>query len=94
MLPGLTAENSTLRTVIGRLRDSAQTPSQERRNVVMVTQDVRDLAAHSKKIRASAEVMRKQNIELAGEAPGKVAQATVESARSRALAEELASVTS
>lgn len=58
----------------------------------MVTQDVRDLRTHFKKICLEDNSMRKQDKELAGEAREKVAKDTVESARSKSVAEEFASV--
>lgn len=60
----------------------------------MSTQDLQDLEAHSKKIWADAETVRKRNMELAGKVWERVAQSTVESAWLRAVAEELAIVKS
>lgn len=61
---------------------------------MILTQDVRDLRAHFKSVRAEAETRRKRNIDLASEVQERVVQAFVESARSKAVAEELASLKS
>lgn len=60
--------------------------------VVMLAQDVGDLAAHFKRIRTDAEVLRKRNKELAGVVDENVVHATVESARSKAVKEKVASI--
>lgn len=67
MLPGLFSENSTIRAMASRLRASLKTLGHERREIVMLTQDVRCLTLRSKKISADAENLRKWNIELADE---------------------------
>lgn len=58
----------------------------------MLTQDVRHLSLQSKMIWTGAKNLRKQNIEQAGEVREKDARTTVESARIKALTEELATV--
>lgn len=58
----------------------------------MLTLDVWDLAAHSKMIWADVEVLKKRSTNLASGSQGRVAQATMESAWSIAVAEELVSV--
>lgn len=60
----------------------------------MLKLDVRDLAAHYKKVRVDYETLRKQNMELAGGKQNKVAHATVEFALLKAVTEELFSVKS
>lgn len=89
---GLSAENAALRTESSMLRDFVEALGRERREAVMLTQNVWDLAAHSKKFRADAEMLRKQNMELAGEAREKVAQFLVKSALLKAVTEELVTV--
>lgn len=91
-LPGLAAENATLRTKASCLRDSVETLGRERKEVVTLTQTVRDLTAHSMKFRPDAELLRKWNMELASYVQNKLAHVTVESARLKAVAEEWASV--
>lgn len=46
-LPGLAAEYFTLRTKVSRLKNSAETLGRERKEFVIATQDVRELASHS-----------------------------------------------
>lgn len=60
----------------------------------MLTQAVRNVVAHCKRIQADSETLRKQNTKLAGEAQEKAAHNTVETARLKAVAEELATVKS
>lgn len=62
----------------------------ERKKIAMLTQDMQDLASHSKKRRPDGAVLRMQNTKLAGEVRNKVAQAAVEFAQSKAVSEELA----
>lgn len=92
--PGLAAENDTLDTEVCRLEDSFETLDRERKEVVTVTHDVRDSVTNSKKIRANAEALKKQKMERASEVHEKGALATVESARAKAVREELVSVRS
>lgn len=91
-LRGLAAENSTLRTEAVWLWDSVETLGRERRKIVMLTQYVRDFAAHFRKIQADAEVLRKRNMKFAGVVWDKVAQATVKPTRAKAIGKEVASV--
>lgn len=49
-LPGLAAENSTLRVEVSWLRSSVNTLGRERREELMLTHDVRDLTAKTEKI--------------------------------------------
>lgn len=53
----------------------------------MLIQNIRDLVAQYKKIRADTEALEKQNTELAGKVREKVVQVTVECALSKAVAE-------
>lgn len=86
-LSGSTAENSTLRINVSRSRESFEALGGERREIVMFTQNFRDLAAPSKKIRVDPEALRKRNMDLVGELWENVLQAAVESARSKAVTE-------
>lgn len=63
-LPGLVAKCSTLRKEVIRLRHSVKTFGRGRREVVMHTQSVGDLAPHFMEIRADAETLRKWEMNL------------------------------
>lgn len=91
-MPGLFVESSTLHKEASKLRDSVEMLGQEKREIAMLTQDARDMAAHSRKIRADAETLRKQHMEMVGKVWEKVAQDTVDSAWLKAATDKLASV--
>lgn len=77
-----------------RLKHFVETLCRERKEVVMLTQDIRYLVVHSLKIQAHAKTLRKQNIELDGEVWEKAVNAIVESVLLKAVTEELASAKS
>lgn len=66
-LRGLVVECGILRTNASCLQASVVALSPEKKTLAMLTQNVRDFGTSFKKIRADVEVLRKQNMELAGE---------------------------
>lgn len=92
MLPGFASVNFTLRAKARCFRASVETHGCKRRKLATLTQGVRDVTSHSKKIRSDAENLREQNLELAGEIQKRDAHTTVEFARLKVVAEELSSV--
>lgn len=56
-LPGLVAENVTLSVEASRSRDSVMLLARERREVVVLTQDVQNLIAHFKKVGVNAQAV-------------------------------------
>lgn len=78
-------------TDASRLMDSAETRGGEKWKMVMLTKNVSNWVAHSNRIWADCEKVRKWNMERAGEVLEKVAQAVLECAPLKAVKEKLAS---
>lgn len=66
-LPGLAAENATLLLDVSRLKNPVKTLSRKSDLVFPLVDEVRDLRMSAEFLRANAEAVKQQNIELEGE---------------------------
>lgn len=87
--PSLAAENATLRTEVNFLCSSVETLCCNRMSVVMKIQNARDLTAVPEKVRAVVGTLRMWKTKVEGDVCEIRALTTMESARVRAVVQEL-----